>query len=160
MQFVKDLEIKCTVGNSHMAVLLWATGLSFYWPVQGQAAPTPHILAGCGKRLFGAPLDLSSSLVQCSWLQLESHSSSQSEQHLGLLSDTTDATPRAVGLHCVQLATNSSARYGLLVQCINSEATINVGEIFAHRYLPASQYYIHIFVGSDNIWFFQVSVHG
>jgi hypothetical protein len=57
----------------------------------------------------------------------ESHSGSHSKRQFGLLSHITDATPFAVGLHCVQLATTPSARYLLHVQCVNLQALLMWG---------------------------------
>jgi hypothetical protein len=108
-----------SVGNSHMAVLLRATGPPLFWPVRGQAAPTPHALARCGKRPFGAPLDPSSSLVRRGWLQLtsgdshrqgnpakatQSHSCSHSKQLLGL----QGIPPKLHGLTAVATASSCS----------------------------------------------------
>jgi hypothetical protein len=52
-----NMYLLADVGNSHMAVLFWATGLFLLWPFRGEAAPLFLALAECGKQPFGAPLD-------------------------------------------------------------------------------------------------------
>jgi hypothetical protein len=82
-----------------------------------------------------APTDASSSSPR-------SHRVLQQQPHQAhvLLSHTTDATPHAVGLHCVQPVTNLSVRYLHRVQCVNPQATTDVGEVFAPSIPPPTYF--------------------
>jgi hypothetical protein len=84
------------------------TWLPLFWPVRGQAVPTPRALAGCGKRPFWGTTGQwtqrhhSGNVACSSWCENNRWS------HATV---TQQELPRTGRLHCVQRVTDSSAWY-------------------------------------------------